>query len=159
MFLETLELLCDDRASFSISKQLYFDLLATPHFEPTPVFNCSQQGGARFDPTTNVNYIHISDNFFQHLNDNFPSGLQAYNQYERRLYSAHADKARLQFLKSCLDECVLPRTIPKSDNVLHEAFPEQDRIALQQHIIKQRRLLGARFEAVRHARNAYRLLM
>ena len=86
-------------------------------------------------------------------------GLKYFCLYERKLHSAHEEKARLRFLNDCLDECVLPRSIPRGENPLGEAFSDHDRNALQDRITTQRRSLGSKFHEVRLARNAYKCLL
>ena len=79
----------------------------------------------------------VSDNVFHYLRIHSPDGLKYFRLYERKLLAAHEEKARLRFLKDCLDECVLPRSIPRGENLLESAFPQQDRIALQERITLQ----------------------
>ena len=110
-------------------------------------------------PSTINNNTTVSNSLFQYLQRHSPDGLKYFRLYERKLLSAHEEKARLRFLNQCLDECVLPRSIPRGENLLQAAFPQQDRIALQERIVLQRRGLGSRFHDVRLARNAYKCLL
>ena len=83
-----------------------------------------------------------SNNLFYYLQNHFSDGLKYFLYYESKLHSAHEAKTRLQFLNNCLDECVLPRFIPRRENLLEAAFSQQDRIALQVRNVLQRRELG-----------------
>ena len=66
---------------------------------------------------------------------------------------------RIQFLKKCLQECVLPASIPAHDNLYELPFPDQHRRSLQDKIDQQREDLGQLFRDVRSTQRAYKTLI
>ena len=107
-------------------------------------------------PTTSFNLLSTTNNFFDYLHQHYPVGLKHFRAYERKLLAAHEDKARLFFLRECLQECVLPVSVPTGDNLLELAFSPQQRHALQDRITIQRLELGSKFQSSRQARIWYR---
>ena len=84
-----------------------------------------------------------------------PDGYKCYKHFIACLTTAHEHKARHFFLKDCLAEHVLPRSIPKGDNVFGLPFPDQQRLALQDRILMHGMETGNVFAAVRRSRVAY----
>ena len=100
--------------------------------------------------------LYSNNNFFRRLQHTLPGGLKLFRLYESALTVAHDAKSRIQFLKRCLQECVLPASIPVHDNLYELPFPEQHRQSLQDRIDQQREDLGRLFMNVRSAQRAYK---
>ena len=92
---------------------------------------------------------------FRELDIISSDGYKCYKDFIASLTTAHEHKARHFFLKDCLAEHVLPRSIPKGDNVFGLPFPEQQRLTLRDRILKHGMETGNVFAAVRRARVAY----
>ena len=81
------------------------------------------QQGIMFAPTSIHNNITDSSKLFQYFQNNFPDGLKSFYSYERKLHATHEDKAGLQFLNNCLNECVLPKSITKGRKLTGGCHP------------------------------------
>ena len=88
-----------------------------------------------------------------------PDGHIYFKQHVQKLIIAHKHKARLQFLKICILELVLPRSIPKGDNVFGHPFPKQQPIMLSERILAQHLQLGERFDESVSSRKAYQAFL
>ena len=97
--------------------------------------------------------------FFRDLENASPDGHRYFNEFIKCLTSAHTHKARHKFLKDCLAEQILPKSIPKGDNIFDLPFPEQHRLSLRDRILKHGMETGNMFAAVRKARIAYQTFL
>ena len=97
--------------------------------------------------------------FFRDLQNTSPDGHRYFKEFIDCLTSAHSHKARHNFLRNCLAEQVLPRSIPVGDNIFNLPFPEQHRLSLRDRILKHGMDTGNLFAAVRKARIAYQTFL
>ena len=128
---------------FSIMSQL-------SHISTTSYNNSIHSNDTILPSTTNIN------GFFNFLHCHFYLGLSLFRKYEKVLETAHEAKLRIKFLRECIEEQVLPRSITTRDNHQELPFPPTYKLALEDKIVLQKRELGKLFQDVREARNAYR---
>ena len=97
-----------------------------------------------------------SGGFFRQIESISKHGLSLYRKFEKKQQEAHEKKARLTFLKDCLEEQVLPNSIPASVNASDLPFPPADRLAVNERITILKREIDPAFRKADKAENEYK---
>ena len=94
--------------------------------------------------------------FFQRLESISKHGVKLYRKFEDKQQKAHEKKARITFLKECIEEQVLPTSIPASVNSSEHPFPPAHQHAIEERITILKLEINPAFQEVYSAEKAYK---
>ena len=97
-----------------------------------------------------MNYI-PTDLIFNFINDR-PRTKKAFHKYKDVLVKAHTSKLRLEFMKTCLNNCILPQSFlpARLRHINSQPFSDVSRSILNEYILTEKDQINLNFKNCRH---------